>query len=485
MTPTQDEQRPSPADQRLTLKRKVAFAAITTLLALGLVNLLVEVAEDQGLLKTHSRDDAVQFVEDDLFEQDGDSFKTTDYGNDSLVQTRFAADKGRGFRMFVLGGSFAMGSPYAEVDGVEVTTLAEPNEQGGMPSWLQLHLAKRAPTSAVEVINAAAGGQNSGRVMDVAFEALQLDPDVLLVATGNNEGALAPSRMREQLHRLGGFRLLQKLIRPTNPEDRSWFTAQDPDTAAVRDQFRNNLLAIVKAAAKQSVPVLLATLPVNLQYIGYEPGHVLRGRHWPQVEGPCYEGIAHFDLGEYEPALEALLACRYLPESNHPPPLESLITMARMNLGIWNEEVLRELESVKGPCIADGIQRYYREDYSGAITQLKECNDVAESLLWLGLSHLELGKKKEAHQMLQQHVEFLPRNRCRPSFNKIIREIAEGHDGVTLVDLQAKAKQLSPDGIPGEDLFLDYCHMRWQGYAKMAEEVLRVLDTKGLAPKGR
>jgi len=439
-------------------------------------------AEERGFLNTHSRDGSVEFVEEDLFEKDGESFKTTDYGDNSLVQSRFSARKGSGFRMFVLGGSFAMGSPYAEVDGIEVTTLAEPSDRSGIPDWLQLQLSRRSPTRKVEVINAAAGGQNSGRVMDVAFEALTLDPDVLLVATGNNEGALAPGRMREQLHRLGGFRLLHKLIRPPDDRDRSWFTAQDPDTVAVRNQFRNNLLAIVNAAAEQNVPVLLATLPVNLRYIGYEPGHVLRGRHWPQVEGPCYEGIAHFDLGEYKPALEALLACRYLPESNHPPPLDSLITMARMNLGIWNAEVLRELESAKGPCIAQGIQSYYREDYATAITQLKSCNDVAEALLWLGLSHQKLGKSDEAHQMLQQHVEFLPRNRCRPSFNDIIRAIAEAHEGVTLVDLQAKAREISADGIPGEDLFLDYCHMRWQGYGKMAEEVLRVLDTQGLTP---
>ncbi len=46
---------------------------------------------------------------------------------------------------------------------------------------------------------------------------------------------------------------------------------------------------------------------------------------------------------------------------------------------------------------------------------------------------------------------------------------------MTLVDLEAAARRAAPDGIPGSEQYIDYCHMNWRGYATMAAEFLRAL----------
>ena len=60
---------------------------------------------------------------------------------------------------------------------------------------------------------------------------------------------------------------------------------------------------------------------------------------------------------------------------------------------------------------------------------------------WIGLSRFELGESDAAKADLEQATELNPRNRCRPSFNAIIRELAESEEHVQLVDLEAAAER--------------------------------------------
>ena len=61
--------------------------------------------------------------------------------------------------------------------------------------------------------------------------------------------------------------------------------------------------------------------------------------------------------------------------------------------------------------------------------------------------------------------------------------VAASSPGVTLVDLEAAASDASEGGIPGYDLFWDYCHMRWQGYAAMAHVVMNAMLEGDLLPE--
>jgi hypothetical protein len=107
-----------------------------------------------------------------------------------------------------------------------------------------------------------------------------------------------------------------------------------------------------------------------------------------------------------------------------------------------------------------------------------------EALRQIGLVQYERGRYDDARRSLEQYTELMPRNRCRPSFNALLREAAAAFDNVRLVDLAAKADALSPHGIAGSELFDDYCHMNWIGYAAMADEVLATLVREGWVPRG-
>lgn len=385
------------------------------LFILLLFNKGVEWLAGRGHVQTYRGvDDVLQFVDEPLFALDKDGwYQTTPYAEISMVHSRFRGRKGDAWRAFILGESFAMGTPYA---------LQGPgrNRPGGIPSFLSADLEAMAPKRPVEVINAAAGAQNSHRVLRIAEQALLLSPDLIVVAACNNEGVLTPGIVTETLHRFAGARIIGRLLTaPIASRKRSYYTPQDPDTAAVRKEFRANIHAILGLAAKKNVRVLLATLPVNLRYQGDESGHAI------------------YSNG---------------PEPDRP-----------------------------SPCLGKALSHLQRGRADKAQSELAVCEDV-EALRVLGGLKYDRGSYDEARRLLKQYTELVPRNRCRPSFNEILREEAAAFPNARLADLEKEAEALSLHGIPGPELFVDYCHMNWIGYAAMEKAMLRVLEQEEWLP---
>ena len=408
--------------RRISTTRLLVFSFLTTALVLGGTSALISALSRRGLVDTHRPDDQVQFVEEDLLAQSEDgSWGTTPYAEENMVPSHFRDERGEGFRLFVLGGSFAMGSPYShQEDGAE--------SPGGIPSWIRASLTARSPDHTIEVLNLGAGGEGSFRVKRILEEAVMHDPSAVMVSSCNNEGATTPSAMREYLHTLGGYRLMTRLLAPTESLDgRSLHTVQEGVVHQLREDFRTNLTEMVTTTEKAGVPLFLTTLPVNLKYTRYSMS-------------PFADGV---DI---------------------------------------TREITREEAS---PCVQQGRSAYEDGRWQAAVDALTECDDVAESLRWTGLALLELGETEKARSALQQSVELLPRNRCRPSFNDVIREVAAASPPhVHLVDLQAEAIAASPDGVPGYEQFLDYCHMNWRGYAAMAAKVQQTMEAAGVLPPG-
>lgn len=450
--------------------RSALFAVITTVVVLFGLNMLVEKLEDRGVVDTHRVEDRMLYQEEDLYQLEGEDYVTTAYGREHMVNSTFAARKGPRWRMFMLGASFAQGTPYdcCEADGSEAF--------GGITTWLRAQYQHLYPGHEAEVINAAAGGTSSQRVVSIAQSVARLEPDVIVVASCNNEGVLSPGTVSEQLHRLGGYRMLTRMLAPApDPATRSYFTPQNPDSVMVRDQFRKNLEKVVRSTAEQGVPMLLATLPVNLRYRGFEPGPVVDDQRYASTSGACAAAVESFHAGRLEQGLQHLRACDGLPD------IQSWIGLAYLRMGRFEQGRL-ELEKLWGACLATGVHDYFKGDYQAAITALEGCGRPAEALRWIGLSRFELGESDAARADLEQATELMPRNRCRPSFNAIIREIAASAEHVHLVDLEAAARRASPQGIPGPELFVDYCHMNWRGYALMAEELRAALGRAGVGP---
>ncbi|MCP4867381.1 MAG: tetratricopeptide repeat protein [Proteobacteria bacterium] len=402
-----------PSAPRRFRPRDAVFAVVVVVGVLWGINAAIEGLERSGAVSTTRPDDLVLFVGEPILEQEGDHYVTSEYGRKNLVSSRFGTDPDANWQAFLVGGSFMMGTPYVHHEH-------ETERAGGIPFWLR-HEYEEAD-GVVEIVNLGAGAQNSNRVSSIARVVVPLKPDVLVVATCNNEGVLPPSRLREELHQLGGYRLLAKYIAPAaGDEERSYYTPQLEEAHALLGAFERSLQEIADAAAEAEVPLVLVTLPVHLAY---------RGRAWSH-------GVA--------------------PDQAFTNP---------------------------DPCIAEGVHLLSWEDPEGAISRLEQCEDTAEALRWIGMSLKQLERYPEASRALEQSVELRPRNRCRPSFNDAIRAVAEASEAICLVDLDRRAREVSPGGIPGDNLFLDYCHLDYAGYALMAREIRDGMAACGIAPPG-
>jgi len=459
-----------------------------------IVSRAAEHLEETGAFDTYDRDLDVQHVVEPLFRTDGDDIVTSEYGARTMVRSRFPVDKGDAFRLFVVGGSFAMGEPYVSQD--------LPGAAGGIPDYLRSALGtwSQRPT---EVINAAAGGQDSNRVAAIVSEVAQHDPDALLVMTCNNEGALPPSTVRRALVKQGGFRLLRAAL--TDRSAPAWFSAQHPDASAVREAFRENLRSIVRDGGAAGATVYLATLPVHLEYRGFTLGHLLgragrgsgghKASRGPEIdlsaltrepaalppgwEGlpPCVAGIQLAEAGglaKARPFLETCLADEV--KAGDVEAIRAVPALAMAHLAGGDARAAKEILSrYLDPCVVEGVAAVAQGRFETAATQLARCDaDLEEAIRWSGLAQLGLGHTDEGRSLLLQALELVPRNRCRPSFNRVIREVAAESDEVVLVDLD-EAFQALPPRSAEQPRFLDSCHMDWRGYAELGAVVFAAL----------
>jgi hypothetical protein len=168
----------------------------------------------------------------------------------SLVPASFPAVKAAGeLRIYVLGGSMAMGSPFVVQGrgaGEELFGLLGIPNEGGISTWIEAYLQAAAPDRPIRVVNAAAGGRDSAVVLTILEEILAVgEPDLLLVLSGNNE--TEPSKLDRD-----GFRLL-----PGHDVDEL--------SSALGERFGARLGAMVAASAQAQVPLWVLTVPSNLE----------------------------------------------------------------------------------------------------------------------------------------------------------------------------------------------------------------------------
>lgn len=293
----------------------------------------------------------------------------------SMPHRTFAAAKAAGtYRVFVTGGSQAMGDPYVHV----WPETASPkhirlriDDNGGISTWLVRYLQMLYPDRRVEVINVAMAGQNTSTVAQ-QFTELVRDgaPDLVIVLSGNNEW-----------------------VGPEIPA--ASFDRTVTDTAT---QYAADLNTIVAAAEKAQVPTYILTVPGNLR--DWAPStHDLPGRN----------GARQF------------------------------LTKRRWESGMRYLEKLGAAESA--------LYFYFRAhvrdaagDFDGAYLDYVRARDLDQAL-----------------------------TRAPTSFN----EAAMRQDGhyVRAFDLESALRRYSANGIPGFDLFHDFCHMKIRGYMLAAKEI--------------
>ncbi|MBN1669547.1 MAG: tetratricopeptide repeat protein [Kiritimatiellae bacterium] len=348
---------------------------------------------------------------------------------------QFAAEKPPGAcRLFVLGGSAAMGDP-------------EPSF--GFARMLAKLLQARYPGVRFEVLNAAMTAVNSHVVLPIAEACAERQPDLFVVFMGNNEvvgpfgcgtifGSFSRSRgliraailarrtrIGQLLARLGRGRAEDSV--PSTWGGMEMFLAHrvredSPQLQIAYRHFRANLAAIVRCAEKGGGRVLLCTVPANI--------------------GDCapFASVRNPDLD--------------IAEREHWDQLYAIGQASAAAAGTGGDLTGARAAFRQAAAIDSG-----HAELRFRLARCEEpCGDHAEA---------------RVHYVRARDLDVL-RFRADSRINEIVRETA-ATCAAQLVDLAAVFEQAATNGIPRDDLFLDHVHMNARGNYRVAVTLLQAI----------
>lgn len=263
--------------------RNKLFTIITVVVIPVLFFVLVEFALRLVGVGTHYQYFNQIDIDGEAFYQENPDFADQFYPpslNVGPLQNTFAAERSDDrLRVFVLGGSAAMGFPH---------------KNHGVDRLLAAQLRALFPNRNVEVVNTAMTSVNSHVVYQVAKTLPAESADVAVILMGNNEvvGPYGPGTFNQNfLSSLSAIRALQALKRTRlwqlldsalsevqssdAKADLEWQGMQmfvdngvaedDPRMSAVYEHFEGNLRDIVDTLDAKGMHVVLSTVPVNLR----------------------------------------------------------------------------------------------------------------------------------------------------------------------------------------------------------------------------
>ncbi len=346
------------------------------------------------------------------------------------------------FRIFVVGGSSAEGTPY----GTEYSFGA----------WLEQRL--NATTTGVEweVVNAAFSGYATRRIIHVAREITRYSPDLLIIYGGHNE--FAEQRFyRHLLDRDPRLFRWMELVAQTHIY-RWWYAdaeVEQPPKLEIDEHYRAfemfavmaeragggvyptgrerafgeihfeyNLRQIVRIMHEAGVPTMLLTLSQNLA--DWEPGASAHGKDLDERAIHAWE--THSSTAEAKLATDCEAATRHL----------------RTSLAI-------------------------DEGYALTHYQLATCLRKA-------------GRYDEARQHFARasDLDQIPQG-ASSIFNEVIRRVALSEDAI-LVDTAAVLEQASPHRLVGSNFFVDFVHPNIEAHQMMARAIAATIREQDVFP---
>ena len=381
-------------------------------------------------------------VDGEDFYQENPSFAHQFYPaelNIGPLYNTFSAKRERDhIRIYILGGSAAMGFPY---------------RNHGLERHLQTLLQAALPEKRVEVINTAMTAVNSHVIYEVARSIPRNSGDFAVILLGNNEvvGPYGPAtfgqnflsnltliRMIQTLKRTRIWQALSKTLDSISAkkakEELKWegmqmFTQQtiqrdDPRLASVYSHFEVNLRDTVRALNEKGLHVMLTTVPVNLREqapFASKHGLTLAEKDEIQWKQLILESNASADAGDWASA----------------------------------EATLRQALLISA--------------------------DYAESHYQLAVTLERQKKWQEAknHYVLARDLDTL-RFRADSDINAVISRIAREANlsHLTLIDAAQEFETVSSPYQPGWNLFLEHVHYDFEGNYVLARLISEAIQAQ-------
>lgn len=345
---------------------------------------------------------------------------------------RMDADKpGDVYRIFVMGGSAARGTP---------------DPRFGFARILEVMLEETYPDRRFEVVNTAIVAVNSHVVMRIARECADYDPDLFVVYMGNNEvvgpfgagtvfnrqtpgrGTIALSLATKssrtgQLIRNAMEGFGEKSARQVEWLGMEMFlkhrvSASDPRLRKVYSHFEANLHDIVETAQGTGIPMILCTVPVNLR---------------------------------------------------------DCAPLASEHSGGLDDAALKEWERLYD----EGIALEQKERWAEADEKYAEAGKLDDRFAELsyrrGRCALATGDRQAASRFYEKARDLdTLRFRADSEINRIIRDTGAA-ESVILLDAEERFKSLPQvkHGIPGDELFYEHVHFTFEGDYEVARMVFQ------------
>ncbi|QDU65379.1 GDSL-type esterase/lipase family protein [Engelhardtia mirabilis] len=489
------------------LWRRALYALLPTLVLLGLVEVIVRAAlpDASGVDLSRGFGDAARYL---VREPDG-GYRTAMFVRD--VDEKVIPPKSETLRVVMLGGS---------------------NTEGFPSGWLGERLTEAGATlgKTVEVINLGRRGYGSGRVRVLLPQALELEPDLLVVYSGHNEFVEASFRMDlEQAsgeveggslaavdriaRNLASYRSLQGWFgdragleqaerRPQEQtfEHEKFLGLEWEQTVAKFEEYRKNLETMVADARAAGVPILLCTVAGNdfaAPFVSTPPAglseaeiaklnQALTEARKAQPRSLSYliprvpEERLHFEdwLKKDGPTLT--------PEETpvftaHRSPFD-LAPFWWSRPHTWSKRVrpfLTYLRALRVRGLSEADQAAARASIEPLQRALAIAPDHPEALYRLGLVDYAVGDRERGAKLMRRGsaTDRAPRKGTQYS-NDIVREVS-ARLGVPLADVEQTIRARCPDGLIGFELMRDECHFhqapRYVVMLDVAEAVVPVL----------
>ncbi len=335
-------------------------------------------------------------------------------------------------RIFVLGASAALGWP------------AE--ESCAATGFLRRGLDRSHP-GRFEVVNAAVMSFGSHRVLDVLREIVDLEPDLVVIWSGNNEYV-----ERNALPQSGGWRVSRQLHRLL---------------------IKSRLYRAVRAAIFTFSPSLFRPSGTDLTNLREEP-RIQRGTlgRLPEIDQQVLENYRS-NLGE----MAATLRARGVP---------GVFCTVPVNLSMWapysrpprfgNPEEYATWNRLMEEGV-DLLDRGENREAGARFARVREMTPHYALAAYFEAQALQrLGEVDRARALFMTARDEDARPlRALGTFNEAVRRVAADGRGVRLVDLESAFLDTSGPSLAGMDLFYDYCHPTAAGHARAARAILTTL----------